>query len=110
MTTLDEHLVQQARTGNKTAFGQLVERHHQSALSIATRLVRDTDMARQLVQEALLQAYLSLDRLQKDAAFKSWLYGIVLNICRQHLRQTQKRREADWMLIDLQDIHDPGPD
>ena len=62
MTSSDKHLVQQARTGNKTAFGKLVERHYQSTLSVAIRLVSDSDMARQLVEEALLQAYLSLGR------------------------------------------------
>jgi RNA polymerase sigma factor (sigma-70 family) len=34
----------------------------------------------------VLQAYLSLDHLRDDAAFKSWLYGIVLNVCRSYIR------------------------
>ena len=33
-----------------------------------------------------LQAYLSLDRLQDEGAFGSWFCGIVLNLCRSHLR------------------------
>lgn len=37
-------------------------------------------------QEALLQAYPSLDRLREDARFKSWVYGIVLNLCRNWRR------------------------
>jgi len=57
MNSSDEHIVQRARTGDKAAFGQLVEQHHHAVLQVATRLVKDTDMARQLVQEALLQAY-----------------------------------------------------
>ncbi|MYC16322.1 MAG: sigma-70 family RNA polymerase sigma factor [Gemmatimonadetes bacterium] len=107
MSQFDEHLVQRARKGDKTAFGQLVEQHHPSALRVAMRLVNDSDMARQLVQEALLQAYLSLDQLKKNTAFKSWLYGIVLNLCRQHLRQNRQWRErSDW----IRDTYDPCPD
>ena len=39
------------------------------------------------MQETLLHAFLSLDCLRDDRSFKSWLYGIALNICRSHLRQ-----------------------
>ena len=39
-----------------------------------------------MAQEAMLQAYLSLDRLRDDTRFQSWLYGIVLNVCKSHLR------------------------
>ena len=107
MSQSDEHLVQRARKGNKTAFGQLVEQHHPAAIQVAMRLVNDSDMARQLVQEALLQAYLSLDQLKKNTAFKSWLYGIVLNLCRQHLRQNRQWRErSEW----IRDTYGPGPD
>src|SRR5260370_12300378 len=34
----------------------------------------------------MLQAYLSLDRLRNGGRFASWLYGITLNVCRNHLR------------------------
>jgi len=34
----------------------------------------------------------------------------MLNICRQHLRQNRQRKEANWVILDLHDIHDPGPD
>ena len=56
------------------------------AEGIAARVVRDRDLGRELAQEAMLQAYLSLDRLRNDARFQSWLYGIVLNVCKSHLR------------------------
>ncbi|HEY94033.1 MAG TPA: sigma-70 family RNA polymerase sigma factor [Dehalococcoidia bacterium] len=53
------------------------------------RLVAREDKAQELTQEAMHQAYLSLDRLRESARFKSWLYGIVLNICRSHLRDRE---------------------
>jgi len=36
-----------------------------------------------------VQAYLSIDRLRDPAKFKSWLYGIVINVCRSHLRDRE---------------------
>ena len=53
---------------------------------IAIGMVANEDVAQDLVQEAMLQAYLCLDRLQDDKRFQNWLYGIVLNVCRSHIR------------------------
>ena len=48
-------------------------------------MVTDEWIAHELAQEAILQAYLSLDHLRDASRFKSWLYGITLNICRSYL-------------------------
>ena len=82
----DAELVALARAGDKHAFGSLVERYQQMARRIALGMVAHDDTARELVQEAMLQAYLSLDHLRDDGRFRSWLYGIVLNVCRGYIR------------------------
>lgn len=82
----DAELVTLARCGDKDAFGQLVERYQQMAKRVAVGMVGNEDMARELAQEALLRAYLSLDHLRDDGRFNNWLYGIVLNVCRSHIR------------------------
>lgn len=76
-----------ARKGDRAAFGQLIERHQQMVKQIALNMVGNEETARELAQEALLQAYLSLDHLRNDARFKSWLYGITLNVCRTFARE-----------------------
>jgi RNA polymerase sigma factor (sigma-70 family) len=53
---------------------------------IAVRLIASEEIAREQAQEAILQAYLSLDHLRDPVSFKSWLYGITLNVCRSYLR------------------------
>jgi RNA polymerase sigma factor (sigma-70 family) len=82
-------LVIAARAGDKQAFGQLVEQYEYMASQLALRLVGDPEMARELTQEAMLQAYLSLPQLSHAHKFASWLYGIVLNVCRNY-RRTRK--------------------
>ena len=81
----DVELVDQVRCGNKEAFGQLVERYQQMVGHIARKMVADEWVAHELAQESILQAYLSLDHLRDTSGFKSWLYGITLNICRSYL-------------------------
>lgn len=60
----DSRLAALARRGDRQAFGALVVRYLAMAERIATRVVRDRDLGRELAQEAMLQAYLSLDRLR----------------------------------------------
>lgn len=83
----DEDLVRQTLAGDKEAFGILAERSQAIANGIALRMVSDGNTAREIVQEALLEAYLSLDRLKDAGRFRSWLAGIVLNLCRNYLRE-----------------------
>jgi RNA polymerase sigma factor (sigma-70 family) len=85
----DGELVALARAGNKDAFGCLVERYQQMAGRIALGVMANEEIARDLAQEAMLQAYLSLDRLRDEQRFGSWLYGIVLNVCRSYVRDQQ---------------------
>ncbi len=111
----DAELVALARAGDKDAFGQLAERHQRSARAVALRTVADPDVANDLVQEALVQAYLSLGHLRDGSRFGSWLYGIVLNVCRSYVRARQalSSREAQAGGIQLDEISlpslDPGP-
>jgi RNA polymerase sigma factor (sigma-70 family) len=81
----DAELVYQVRGGDKESFGQLVERYQQMVEHIARKMVADEWIAHELAQEAILQAYLSLNHLRDASRFKSWLYGITLNICRSYL-------------------------
>jgi RNA polymerase sigma factor (sigma-70 family) len=82
----DAELVGTAQAGDKDAFSQLVRRYQAMTVGLSMRIVANEDVARELAQEAMLQAYLSLDDLRDASRFRNWLYGIVLNICRNYLR------------------------
>ena len=83
----ESELVALARKGDKHAFGQLVERYTQMVKRIVIGKIANEEIARELVQETFLHAYLSLNHLRDDTRFKSWLYGIALNVCRNYLRE-----------------------
>ena len=82
----DAELIVLARAGDKNAFGHLARRYQSMAERIAMGMVANAFLAQELAQEAILQAYLSLDHLRDNDRFKSWLYGITLNVCRGYLR------------------------
>lgn len=67
----DLELVLLSRQGNKAAFGQLVLRYQLMAQRLATRAIGNGDLAQELVQDAMLQAHLSLEKLNDPTRFKS---------------------------------------
>jgi len=101
----DQDLVLAVLAGDKRAFGELAERHNIRARRAAMPLVGNYDIACELVQEALLQAYLGLATLREPAHFGAWLVGIIRNVCRTYLRdQRTQRTVALQELIDQLEI------
>ncbi len=84
----DSELIARVRAGEKNAFALLVERYQAMVRHIVAGMIAREDYARELVQEAILHAYLSLEHLRDPTRFRSWLYGITLNICRGYSQQT----------------------
>jgi RNA polymerase sigma factor (sigma-70 family) len=107
-TAGDAALVQAVRDGNRDAFAPLLVRHWSLLLSLSRRMLGDADLAHDAAQEAALQAFLSLDRLQKTDQFGPWLSGIGLNVCRHWLRR-QRQAEVSWDAV-VGGRHDPARD
>lgn len=75
------------RKGDVDAFEILVERHQKKMLNIAYRMLGDYDEACDVVQEAFLAAYRSLNKFRAEAKFSTWLYRIVINYTKNRLKQ-----------------------
>jgi RNA polymerase sigma factor (sigma-70 family) len=87
-------LLRAARRGDKPAFAALVERHYPALLTSCRRVLRDTDLAGDASQEAVLRAMLGLDHLRNDERFGPWLIGIGLNVCRSLLNESSRRASS----------------
>lgn len=94
----DSELVMQARAGNRAAFAELLTRHRSLALRLAARLLGGVWEAEDVLQEACVQAWLSLERLRDAERFSAWLCGIALNLAKQRLRA----RRTVYALEDLE--------
>jgi RNA polymerase sigma-70 factor (ECF subfamily) len=92
----DVDLVQRGQEGDERAFGILVKRHHESAYRVAVSLVRDGDLAQDVVQDAFLSAFRALDRFRGDASFRTWLLTITANVAKGALRRRGRRKETGF--------------
>ena len=70
-------LVALARTGDRAAFGRLIEDHLSAARRLALAAVGQPMDADEAVQEASVAAWTRLDALQDPAAFRGWFMRIV---------------------------------
>jgi len=92
----DQALVRQAQQGDQEAFATLVTRHQRYVYNLAYRLLRDTDEAADLTQEALFRAWRGLGSFRGESKFTTWLYRIVTNLCYNRLPGLQRQiREVD---------------
>jgi RNA polymerase sigma-70 factor (ECF subfamily) len=84
-------LIAQLRAGDEAAFEQVVRRYGGRLLAVARRIVGTEEDARDVVQDAFLNAFRSLDRFEGHAKLSTWLHRIAVNAALMKLR-TRKRK------------------
>jgi RNA polymerase sigma-70 factor (ECF subfamily) len=89
----DAALIRAAQEGSEAAFEQLVNAYDQGVLRLALNLLRSSEDARDVYQEAFLRVYRNLHSFRFDCSFQTWLYRIVTNLCLDCLRKRKVRRE-----------------
>ena len=76
----EDRLVVAAQEGDSAAFSRLVRIYQRRAVSVAYRLVGNTEDACDVAQEAFLRAYRSLGQLENPSRFGPWLMRTVSNL------------------------------
>ncbi len=89
----DTRLVREAQRGNRAAFEELVRHYDQAVLRLAMHLTGSVHEAQDIYQEAFLKAYKSVGNFRFECSFYTWIYRIVTNLCLDHLRKRQVRKE-----------------
>jgi RNA polymerase sigma-70 factor (ECF subfamily) len=87
-------LIRRAQEGDRSAFEALVRLYDQNVLRLALQVVGSPEEARDLYQEAFLKVYRSLRHFRLEARFSTWLYRVVMNVCLDHLRRQNTRKEV----------------
>ncbi|HEU5227852.1 MAG TPA: RNA polymerase sigma factor [Ktedonobacteraceae bacterium] len=100
-------LVTRALQGDHGAFGEIVDQYSTLMLRTASMIVGDRDIAEDVVQDALIQAWHHLPDLRQAEALRPWLMRIVVNQCisfkrrlarsTAFMRQTLSEQEIDFI-------------
>jgi RNA polymerase sigma-70 factor (ECF subfamily) len=78
--------------GDEEAFDLLVDRLGDSLYSVARRILRDTTLAEDATQQALLAVWRNLPKLRDPDRFETWAYRLLVNACHAEGRREGRHR------------------
>jgi RNA polymerase sigma-70 factor (ECF subfamily) len=96
-----EEWVKRARDGDLEAFSQIVREYEARVWSLALRLLKNPEDAKDAVQESFLKVFRQLGEFRGESQFTTWLYRIVVNTCLDMARK--KKREQSRCIRPSQD-------
>lgn len=78
---MDRDLVERARSGDQEAFADLVHQVSDTLFGIARRILRDPELAEDVLQNALVTIWRKLPNLREADRFEGWAFRILVNSC-----------------------------
>ncbi len=91
----DATLIERSRGGEPEAFGELVVRYQDRLYNTLLRVCGDAEEARDVAQEAFVQAFVKLDSFRGNSAFYTWLYRIAFNTAISRRRRRKPTSSLD---------------
>jgi RNA polymerase sigma-70 factor, ECF subfamily len=88
---MDTSLVVRAQRGDEEAFASLAVAVGDRLHAVAHRILRDTNLAEDATQQALLAIWRTLPQLRDPAHFDAWSYRLFVNVC-----YAEGRRSRNW--------------
>jgi RNA polymerase sigma-70 factor, ECF subfamily len=106
MAASDYQLLDRYAGGDESAFEELVMRHQKTVYNLAYRMLENHADAADLSQKTFVQAFLHHRSFKRESSFRTWLYRICLNQCRNALRARAKLTHEDVAVLALASPHD----
>lgn len=79
-------IIERCREGESEVYAVLVQRYQNMVYNLAYRILGDAESAKDIAQDSFISAYNSLREFRNGSRFSTWLYSIVTNKCKDHLR------------------------
>jgi RNA polymerase sigma-70 factor (ECF subfamily) len=87
---LDSELVERARSGDRDAYASLVGLVSDGLFAVAFRILRDTTLAEDALQNALVNGWRQIPKLRDVDRFEAWIYRVLVNACYIEHRRTRR--------------------
>ena len=95
---MQRDLVERAQRGDREAFGALAEQSIGHLYDVAQLMLRDSDLAKDAVQEALILTWRDIRALRDPDRFTAWLHRILVRCV--YRAATQERRQTAVRALD----------
>src|SRR5918999_900127 len=91
---VDFELIQRARSGDDSAFNQIVSTYRKRIMGTIARLIGRPEDVEDVAQDVFLRLYFSLTQLRTAEVFEPWLYRLTVNAAYDYLRKQRRKRES----------------
>jgi RNA polymerase sigma factor (sigma-70 family) len=95
-------LIARAREGDKSAQGKLVQLWYKRIYNFGFKFFYDHDLAMEVAQKTFIAMHKNIAHLNDLSRFRSWMYTIAVNFCREELRKRKNMKS-----VSLSDLN-PG--
>jgi RNA polymerase sigma-70 factor (ECF subfamily) len=92
----DEELLDRFVRGEATAFGEILERYRDKVYQFACWTLDSRSEAEDATQEVFFQLFRSARSFRHRSKFRTWLYSLARNVCRQHAAKLRRRPVTPW--------------
>lgn len=98
-----ESLIERCRDGDRQSFQQLYKLYSRAMYNVGYRIVNNEDEAKDVLQDAFISAFNSLETYRGDAAFGAWLKRIVVNKAINLVRRRRFERMPETAEFDVKE-------
>jgi RNA polymerase sigma-70 factor (ECF subfamily) len=90
----ERQLIKGCMDGDRKAQKALFDKYSRKMMGLCLRYVKDTEDARDLMQESFIKVFTNIRRYTGDGSFDGWVRKIFVNCALEHLRQRDVLRDA----------------
>jgi RNA polymerase sigma-70 factor, ECF subfamily len=87
----DALIMRRVQAGDLELFSELIRRYQRALFRAAFERLKDRDWAEDVVQETFLAAFAGRRSFNPEFSFRTWLWTILLNLCKRHWKRQLKR-------------------
>jgi len=95
MKETDSEIVQKVQSGDKDAFGEVIDRYEKPLCAYIFRMLGDRDNCADALQETFIKVYRNINSFDLTKKFSSWIYRIAHNEAITHYRKNAKHIQLD---------------
>ncbi len=88
----DHELIEATKTGDESAFGEIMCRYRSPITNYIYRFLNDYEEAVDLAQETFVRVYFALERYHTEYAFSTYIYRIATNLAISEIRKRKRRK------------------
>ncbi len=97
---MDARLVIQAQSGDRGAFARLVDTEYERLRRVAYGILRDTSLADDATQQALLAVWRDLPRLRDPGRYEAWVHRLLVRRCYAEARRQRRSPTSGPPLVE----------